>query len=66
MPKLKTHSGAKKRFKVTATGKVAYKKVGRGHLLRKKNQKRIRSLKQKGYLDDVFAKKIKQLTPYSD
>ena len=48
MPKIKTHSGAKKRFKLTATGKVAYKKIGRGHLLRKKNQKRIRALKKKG------------------
>lgn len=66
MPKLKTHSGAKKRFKITATGKVAHKKINRGHLLRKKNQKRIRALKQKGYLEKSFAKRIKQLIPYSD
>jgi large subunit ribosomal protein L35 len=66
MPKIKTHSGAKKRFKLTATGKVAYKKIGRGHLLRKKNQKRIRALKKKGYLGSKSAKKIKQLMPYSD
>ncbi|HHZ04096.1 50S ribosomal protein L35 [Acetomicrobium hydrogeniformans] len=66
MPKIKTHSGAKKRFKITVTGKVAYKKVNRGHLLRKKNQKRIRALKQKGYLDEAFARKIKQLMPYSN
>ena len=66
MPKLKTHSGAKKRFKVTATGKVAYKKVGRGHLLRKKNQKRIRALKQKGYLVCRLLLEKKKLMPYSD
>ena len=46
MPKMKTHSATKKRFKITGTGKVAFKKSGRGHLLSSKNSKRLRSLRK--------------------
>jgi len=65
MPKMKTHSGAKKRFRVTGTGKLSYKKSGRGHLLRKKNSKRLRRLKQKGYLNPTMERNIKSLLPYA-
>ena len=41
MPKIKTHSGAKKRFKVTSTGKIKRGHVGRRHILTKKNTKRL-------------------------
>lgn len=43
MPKIKTHSGAKKRFKVTASGKVKSGYVGKRHGLRKRTQKMKRN-----------------------
>ncbi len=45
MPKMKTHSGAKKRLKVTGSGKVIRKREGMGHLLSGKSRKRKRRLK---------------------
>jgi large subunit ribosomal protein L35 len=48
MPKIKTHSGASKRFKVTGDGKILFSKSGRRHLLSKKSSKRKRSLKLQG------------------
>ena len=45
MPKLKTHKGMKKRFKVTATGKIKHKTVNRGHKLGHKTGKRKRHLR---------------------
>ncbi|MFM9975503.1 MAG: 50S ribosomal protein L35 [Beijerinckiaceae bacterium] len=42
MPKLKTHSGAKKRFKVTANGKVKYQQTGKRHGMIKRTKKQIR------------------------
>lgn len=44
MPKTKTHSGASKRFKVTASGLVKHKKANKRHLLRKKSKKAKRVL----------------------
>jgi large subunit ribosomal protein L35 len=44
MPKMKTHSGAKKRFKVTARGKIRARHAMRSHILGKKNAKRKRRL----------------------
>jgi large subunit ribosomal protein L35 len=44
MPKMKTHSGAKKRFKVTGSGKILRQKANRGHLLEHKPSKRTRRL----------------------
>ena len=44
MPKIKTHRGAAKRFKVTGTGKVRRRKAFRAHLLEKKPSKRTRRL----------------------
>ena len=44
MPKMKTHSGAKKRFKITAKGKVRARHAMRSHILGKKNAKRRRRL----------------------
>ncbi len=46
MPKQKRHSAAKKRFKVTATGKLLRRKAMKSHLLSKKSAKRKRSLAQ--------------------
>ena len=43
MPKLKTKSGAKKRFKITATGKVKYQQAGKRHGMIKRTTKQIRN-----------------------
>jgi large subunit ribosomal protein L35 len=45
MPKLKTKSGAKKRFKITATGKVLYAQSGKRHGMIKRTNKQIRNLR---------------------
>ncbi len=47
MPKLKTHKGIKKRFKVSATGKVSHKKCGSSHLMSHKSGKQVRRLRKK-------------------
>jgi large subunit ribosomal protein L35 len=47
MPKLKTHKGIKKRFKVSATGKVTHKKCGSSHLMSHKSGKQVRRLRKK-------------------
>lgn len=65
MPKMKTHSSTKKRFKITGTGKVTYKKSGRGHLLATKNAKRRRSLRKKGILPASVEGHIKKVLPYA-
>ena len=44
MPKIKTHSGAKKRFKITGSGKVMHEQVNKRHLLEVKSSKRTRRL----------------------
>jgi large subunit ribosomal protein L35 len=44
MPKMKTHSGAKKRYKITGTGKILRRKGNRNHILEKKPSKRTRRL----------------------
>ena len=58
MPKMKTNSGAKKRFKVTGTGKVLHKQAGKRHNVGKKSQKRIRNLRKSAVLADGFAKSV--------
>jgi large subunit ribosomal protein L35 len=45
MPKMKTHRGAAKRFKITGSGKVMRRKANRSHVLEKKSSKRKRRLK---------------------
>ena len=65
MPKLKTHSATKKRFKITGTGKVSFKKSGRGHLLTTKNSKRLRTLRKKGILPKGVEGHIKKMLPYA-
>jgi large subunit ribosomal protein L35 len=48
MPKVKTNSSAKKRFKVTASGEISYQKPFKRHILTKKSTKRKRALGQTG------------------
>ena len=50
MPKLKTHSGAKKRFRVTASGRIKRGQQGKNHILTKKSSKRKMSLRQGAYM----------------
>jgi large subunit ribosomal protein L35 len=59
MPKMKTHKGIKKRFKLTAKGKLRYKHPGAGHLLSSKNAKRLRRLRAPAVITGVYAEKIK-------
>jgi large subunit ribosomal protein L35 len=65
MPKIKSHRGAGKRFKVTAKGRVKYKKPGLRHLLIGMSANRGRKLRKAGYLNKVDAAVIKTLIPYS-
>ncbi len=48
MPKVKTNSSAKKRFKVTGTGEITFQKAYKRHILTKKSKKRKRSLRKDG------------------
>src|SRR4051812_16844751 len=50
MPKLKTHKGIKKRFKVSANGKVSHKRCGSSHLMSHKSGKQVRRLRKKSVL----------------
>jgi large subunit ribosomal protein L35 len=66
MPKMKTHSGAKKRFKVTASGKVQGRHAYSSHILEKKSPKRKRSFKQDRALNDSDGKRaVKLLRGYN-
>jgi large subunit ribosomal protein L35 len=61
MPKMKTHSGTKKRFKLTATGKVKGRHAFSSHILEKKSPKRKRELAQTMILSDHDAPRVKVL-----
>ena len=62
--KVKTHSGAKKRFKVTGTGKVTYQKTNRRHRLTQKDTKRKRINRADGVVSAADVKEVKKLLPY--
>ena len=64
MPKQKTHSGAKKRFNLTKTGKVKRAHAYKSHILTKKTTKRTRNLRKNGYADLTNTEAIKQMIPY--
>jgi len=59
MPKLKTHKGTKKRFHLTATGKVKHRSAGTSHLAVRMSQKRKRKLRGTAVLNKVEAAKIR-------
>jgi len=61
MYKIKTHSGAKKRFKFTATGKVLRAHANKSHILTKKSRKRKRFLRTISALDKTNVLQIKTL-----
>ena len=61
MPKTKTHSGAKKRFKVTATGKLLRRRAMKSHLLEKKSAKRKRGFRKDAPVAKADTKSVKKL-----
>ncbi len=61
MPKMKTHSGAAKRFKITGTGKVVRRKAGMNHILEKKPSKVTRRLKREAIVAPGDAARIRKL-----
>jgi len=65
MPKLKTHSGASKRFKMTKSGLIKRSHAGRRHILNKKNTKLKRGLRKAEYVDKTNVGAVKKLLPYS-
>jgi large subunit ribosomal protein L35 len=64
MPKMKTHSGAKKRFKKNSNGKVKITKAFRRHLLTGKSAKRKRKMRSAGYISGVDRRHVLYLLPY--
>jgi len=65
MSKMKTKKSASKRFSLTGTGKVKYKKMNLRHILTKRSPKRKRQLRAAGILDEADARKVrKQMLPY--
>ena len=64
MPKLKTHSGAKKRFNLTKTGKVKRARAYKSHILTKKTTKRTRHLRAGAYADVTNEATVRKLIPY--
>ncbi len=64
MPKMKTHRGAAKRFKMTGTGKLKRNKAYRRHILTKKSPKNKRNLRHAGIMCPSNAKVMKKLLPY--
>lgn len=67
MPKLKTHTGAKKRFSLTKSGKVKRAHANKSHLLNGhgKTTKRKRGLRKGTYADKTNVAAIKKLLPYN-
>ncbi len=61
MPKMKSNRGAKKRFKLTGTGKVKRHKAYASHILTKKSPKRKRKLRQACYVAPVEEKRVKRM-----
>lgn len=60
MPKMRSHSGTKKRFKITSTGKVMRGRPGTSHLAPGKTQKRVRHLRKAGTVSASDIKRIKK------
>ena len=65
MPKMKTKSSAKKRFKITATGKVVAAAAGKRHGMIKRTTKFIRDARGTTVLSDADAKIVKKYMPYN-
>ena len=64
MPKIKTHRGAAKRFKLTASGKVKRSKAYKRHILTKKTTSRKRKLDRETLVSRGDLRKVKKMIPY--
>lgn len=64
MPKMKSNSGAKKRFRFTGSGKIKRKKAFRRHILTKKTSKRKNNLGKSTLVHDADESSVKNLLPY--
>ncbi|MBU0483396.1 MAG: 50S ribosomal protein L35 [Proteobacteria bacterium] len=64
MPKMKTHRGAAKRFKVSGSGKIMRRKAFASHILTKKSTKRKRNLRQGDEVAAVDVNAVKRMLPY--
>ena len=65
MPKLKTKSGAKKRFKVTGTGKVMSAHAGKRHGMIKRSNEQVRELRGTSVMSASETQRVKRWMPYS-
>lgn len=65
MPKVKTKSGAKKRFKVTGTGKIKHKRAYKNHILTKKETKQKRRLGKKSIVKATDERNVKFMLPHA-
>ena len=61
MPKMKTNSGAKKRFALTGTGKIKRKHAYKSHILTKKTKKQKRNLTHMGLVDKANVQSVRKL-----
>jgi large subunit ribosomal protein L35 len=64
MPKMKTKSSAKKRFKLTATGKVKMTQAGKQHGMIKRTNKQIRNQRGTTIMDESNARAVRKMMPY--
>ena len=64
MPKMKTKSGAKKRFKVSSSGRIKRGQAFKRHILTKKSTKRKRNLRKSGLIDDADVRAVRRMLPY--
>lgn len=64
MPKMKSHKGAAKRYRKTASGKFKRAHAYHSHILTKKSSKRKRNLRKGAYVNTVEASKVRKLLPY--
>ena len=64
MPKMKTHRGAAKRFKIKKSGFIKRSKAGKSHILNKKSRKRKRNLRKSTMTDATNSKVMKKILPY--
>ena len=63
MPKMKTHRGAAKRFKLTASGKIVRRRALKQHILTSKTTKRKRRLRQRDLISAADKRKVQRLLP---
>lgn len=61
MPKIKTNRGARKRFKLTGSGKIKRSKAYASHILTKKSNKRKRKLRKSTFVSSVDERRVKKM-----